>query len=92
MALICSGCNKWLCLIGFLIVCLMTQNICAGEISTIELNDGSIISGEVVSFDGSTWVIQSANGTHTDQSDHPGGRKGIKIKKGLTRSQTLFCF
>lgn len=33
----------------------------AGEISTIELNDGSIISGEVVSFDGSTWLIKSAS-------------------------------
>lgn len=31
----------------------------AGEVSVIELSDGSIISGEVISFDGNTWIIQS---------------------------------
>jgi hypothetical protein len=31
----------------------------AGEISVIELSDGSRITGEVISFDGNTWIIHS---------------------------------
>ena len=31
----------------------------AGETSVIELSDGSVISGEVLAFDGSTWTIRS---------------------------------
>ncbi len=31
----------------------------AGEISRIELSDGSQITGEVISFDGNTWIIKS---------------------------------
>jgi len=46
---------------GIVILGLPIPNVHAGEISTIELNDGSIISGEVVSFDGSTWIIKSGS-------------------------------
>ena len=53
--------NKWLLLWGFLLFSLMAQNGYAGEPSVVELKDGSIISGEVASFDGSTWVIRSAS-------------------------------
>ena len=31
----------------------------ADEVSIIELSDGSRITGEVISFDGNTWIIQS---------------------------------
>jgi len=51
--------NKWLPLVGLFFLCLFAQSGFAGEASTIELRDGSIISGEVLSFDGSTWIIQS---------------------------------
>jgi len=47
--------------LGFLCLGLIAQSVYAGEQSVIELNDGSIISGEVVSFDGSTWVINSTS-------------------------------
>jgi hypothetical protein len=53
--------NKWLFLLGFLCLGLIAQDVYAGESSVIELSDGSIISGEVVSFDGSTWTIKSAS-------------------------------
>jgi len=56
-----SGCSKWFCLVGFLLMGLLVQNVCAGEISVIELKDGSVISGEVVSFDGNIWIIESAS-------------------------------
>jgi hypothetical protein len=48
-----------LLLLGFLYLCLMGQGAFAGEPSVVELKDGSIIAGEVVSFDGNTWVIES---------------------------------
>jgi hypothetical protein len=51
--------NKWLPLVGLFFLCLFAQSGFAGEASTIELRDGSIISGEVLTFDGSTWIIQS---------------------------------
>ena len=41
------------------IVLISISNGYAGEISIIELSDGSRITGEVISFDGSTWIIQS---------------------------------
>ena len=46
---------------GFWLVSLIAFNGVAGEPSVIELKDGSIISGEVVSFDGSTWIIESTS-------------------------------
>jgi len=51
----------WLLMAGIVFLGLPISHVNAGEISTIELNDGSIISGEVVSFDGSTWIIKSAS-------------------------------
>jgi hypothetical protein len=53
--------NKWLLLLGLLCLSLIAHGVHAGEPSVIELKDGSIISGEVVSFDGSTWIIESAS-------------------------------
>lgn len=53
--------NKWLLVLGFLFLAFIAQDVYAGEPSVIELKDGSIISGEVVSFDGSTWIIDSAS-------------------------------
>lgn len=46
---------------GIVFLGLPIPHVNARDISTIELNDGSIISGEVVSFDGSTWMIKSAS-------------------------------
>jgi small nuclear ribonucleoprotein (snRNP)-like protein len=45
-------------LVTIFIILLITPGN-AGEISVIELSDGSRITGEVVSFDGSTWIIKS---------------------------------
>jgi len=61
MALISIGYNKWLLLFGFLCLGLITQSVYAGEQSVIELKDGSVISGEVASFDGNIWIIESAS-------------------------------
>ncbi len=55
------GRNKGLFLIGLLLLGLITQDVYAGESSVIELSDGSIITGEVVSFDGKVWTIQSGS-------------------------------
>ncbi|RLC00207.1 MAG: hypothetical protein DRH90_18945 [Deltaproteobacteria bacterium] len=55
------GRNKGLFLIGLLLLGLITQDVCAGESSVIELSDGSVITGEVVSFDGKVWTIQSSS-------------------------------
>ena len=52
---------KWLLFLGFIYLGLIGHGAYAGESSLVELKDGSIISGEVVSFDGSTWVIDSAS-------------------------------
>jgi len=52
---------KWLLFLGFIYLGLIGHGAYAGESSVVELKDGSIISGEVVSFDGSTWIIQSAS-------------------------------
>lgn len=38
---------------------LFFSDVHAGEACIIELNDGSVISGEVISFDGHVWTIQS---------------------------------
>ncbi|MBW2177122.1 MAG: hypothetical protein JRH03_09275 [Deltaproteobacteria bacterium] len=56
----------------------------AGEISTIELSDGSVISGEVVSFDGNVWTIQSGS-MGTLKID---GSKVVSIRSKTTPSQT----
>jgi len=48
---------KFLCTI-FIVLSFISSGY-ASEISIIELSDGSQITGEVVSFDGSTWIIQS---------------------------------
>lgn len=48
---------KFLCTI-FLVLIIISGGY-AGEISLIELSDGSRITGEVISFDGNTWIIQS---------------------------------
>lgn len=53
--------RRWMLLLFFLCLGLMAQAVYAGESSVIELKDGSVISGEVVSFDGSTWIIRSAS-------------------------------
>lgn len=52
---------KWLPFTIILSIGLMLALVNADEISTIELSDGSIISGEVVSFDGNTWIIKSGS-------------------------------
>jgi len=56
----------------------------AGEISTIELSDGSVISGEVVSFDGNVWTIQSVS-MGILKID---GSKVVSIRSKTTPSQT----
>jgi len=38
---------------------MFIADVPAGEISLIELSDGSVITGEVISFDGNTWIIKS---------------------------------
>jgi hypothetical protein len=62
---------------------LMLAVVNAGEISTIELSDGSVISGEVVSFDGSTWTINSGS-MGTLKID---GAKVVSIRSQTTDSQ-----
>ncbi len=42
-----------------ILILFLISNGYAAEISIIELSDGSRISGEVISFDGNTWIIQS---------------------------------
>jgi len=62
---------------------LITQDVYAGEPSVIELKDGSVISGEVVSFDGNTWTIKSgAMGTLKID-----GAKVVSIRSQTTGSQ-----
>ena len=41
------------------LVLIIISNGYAAEVSVIELSDGSRITGEVISFDGNTWIIQS---------------------------------
>ncbi|MEK6194775.1 MAG: hypothetical protein N2F24_11185 [Deltaproteobacteria bacterium] len=61
----------------------MSCNAGAGEISIIELSDGSIITGEVVSFDGNIWTIRSgAMGTLKID-----GAKVVSIRSKTTTDQ-----
>lgn len=64
-------------------VLLLSCTAGAGEISTIELRDGSVISGEVVSFDGNTWVIKSGS-MGTLKVD---GAKVVSIRSKTTTDQ-----
>ena len=64
-------------------VLLLSCNAGAGEISIIELSDGSIITGEVVSFDGNIWTIRSgAMGTLKID-----GAKVVSIRSKTTTDQ-----
>ncbi len=64
-------------------VLLLSCNAGAGEISIIELSDGSIITGEVVSFDGNIWTIRSgAMGTLKIEA-----AKVVSIRSQTTGSQ-----
>lgn len=66
-----------------LCVLLLSCNAGAGEISIIELSDGSIITGEVVSFDGNIWTIRSgAMGTLKIEA-----AKVVSIRSQTTGSQ-----
>jgi len=53
--------GKRLLLMGIVLLCLSIPSVFAEEISVIELKDGSVITGEVVSFDGKVWIIQSGS-------------------------------
>ena len=64
---------------------LMLALVNAGEISTIELSDGSVISGEVVSFDGKVWTIKSGS-MGTLKID---GAKFVSIHSKTTAGQGL---
>ena len=48
-------------LLGFIFLSLLSAYVYAGEISIIKLDDGSVITGEVVSFDGKVWTIKSGS-------------------------------
>ena len=61
MTLTWYGLNKWLLVVGFCLTGLIALNVCAGEPSVIELKDGSVITGEVVSFDGKVWTLKSGS-------------------------------
>jgi len=75
---------KSLLLMAILCPGLFIAHAHAGEISTIELSDGSVISGEVVSFDGNVWTIQSGS-MGTLKID---GSKVVSIRSKTTPSQT----
>jgi len=74
---------KGLLLTIILSIGLMLALVNADEISTIELSDGSIISGEVVSFDGNTWTIKSGS-MGTLKID---GAKVVSIRSKTTTDQ-----
>ncbi len=75
---------KSLPLMAILCLGLFIAHAHAGEISTIELSDGSVISGEVVSFDGNVWTIQSGS-MGTLKID---GSKVVSIRSKTTPSRT----
>ncbi len=50
---------RFFLVVGSLFLLLSAFSADAGELSIIELNDGSFISGKVLSFDGEVWTIQS---------------------------------
>jgi hypothetical protein len=52
-----------MCLNILLVICLFLfiTSVSAAELSRIELSDGSVITGRVISFDGTVWIIESGS-------------------------------